>query len=164
MHRMASRMPSVLSEATRCASSRPPNLRLPQPGAEYHQPAWVRCLWRSRPVVYSSGLVCYSACYTQEIVPGRAQKRVCNACSVGWVCALDIEYCTSHVLYVSYRSAGTPAFSRGGRASHGVTRCYRGGNSTYLPHGKVKGLGGPRKRRSPSLAAPRSSGQRVERH
>ena len=44
---------------------------------------------------------------------------------------LDIEYCTSHVLYVSCRSAGTPAFSRGGRASRGVTRCYRGEIAHY---------------------------------
>ena len=56
----------------------------------------------------------------------------CNTCCIGWSCALHIEYCTSYVLYVSYRSAGTPRLSRGGRTPRGVSRCYRGGNSMKL--------------------------------
>ena len=56
----------------------------------------------------------------------------CNTCCIGWSCALDIEYCMSYVLYVSYRSAGTLGLSRGGRTPRGVSRCYRGGNSMKL--------------------------------
>ena len=54
----------------------------------------------------------------------------CNKCCIGWSCALNIEYCMSYVLYVSYRTAGTPGLSRDGRTSRGVSWCYRGGNST----------------------------------
>ena len=56
----------------------------------------------------------------------------CNTCCIGWSCALDIEYCMSYVLYVSYRSAGTPGLSRGGRYPRGMSRCYGGGNIMKL--------------------------------
>ena len=42
--------------------------------------------------------VCYSACYTREIVPPRLRWVACNTCCIGWTCALDIKLL--HVLRV----------------------------------------------------------------
>ena len=132
MHRVPPRTPSVGSEATRYAASRPPSLRLLQPGAAWHPLAWLWWLWCSWPAACGPGHVSYSVCYTQEIMPcmavGRLPEVGMYMTSKRAVWASSIECCMPDVLCMMERREESLGLARAKSARPAGPLCYTRGN------------------------------------